>query len=31
MLHRTLLAHSQAAELLLAQELAEIGRFAAKR
>lgn len=31
MLHRTLLANSQAAELLLAQELAEIGRFAAKR
>jgi len=30
-LHRTLLANSQAAELLLAQELAEIGRFAAKR
>lgn len=30
-LHRTLLANSQAAELLLAQELAEIARFAAKR
>lgn len=30
-LHRTLLANSQSAELLLAQELAEIGRFAAKR
>ena len=30
-LHRSLLANSQAAELLLAQELAEIGRFAAKR
>jgi len=30
-LHRNLLANSQAAELLLAQELAEIGRFAAKR
>jgi DNA polymerase III subunit delta len=30
-LHRTLIANSQAAELLLAQELAEIGRFAAKR
>jgi len=30
-LHRTLLASSQAAELLLAQELAEIARFAAKR
>ncbi|MFN3863842.1 MAG: DNA polymerase III subunit delta [Erythrobacter sp.] len=29
-LHRTLLANSQAAELLLAQELAEIARFAAK-
>ena len=30
-LHRTLLANSQTAELLLAQELAEIARFAAKR
>jgi len=30
-LHRSLLANSQAAELLLAQELAEIGRYAAKR
>ncbi|MDZ4137722.1 MAG: DNA polymerase III subunit delta [Erythrobacter sp.] len=30
-LHRTLLANSQAAELLLAQELTEIARFAAKR
>lgn len=30
-LHRTLLANSQAAEMLLAQELAEIARFAAKR
>lgn len=30
-LHRTLLANSQAGELLLAQELAEIARFAAKR
>jgi DNA polymerase-3 subunit delta len=30
-LHRSLLANSQAAELLLAQELAEIARFAAKR
>ena len=30
-LHRTLLANSQAAELLLVQELAEIARFAAKR
>ena len=30
-LHRTLLANSQSAELLLAQELAEITRFAAKR
>ncbi|TAD83382.1 MAG: DNA polymerase III subunit delta, partial [Sphingomonadales bacterium] len=30
-LHRSLLANSQAAELLLAHELAEIGRFAAKR
>ncbi|WP_026091919.1 DNA polymerase III subunit delta [Porphyrobacter sp. AAP82] len=30
-LHRSLIANSQAAELLLAQELAEIGRFAAKR
>lgn len=30
-LHRTLLANSQAAELLLAQELAEMARFAAKR
>lgn len=30
-LHRTLLANSQAAELLLAQELAEIARYAAKR
>ncbi len=30
-LHRNLLANSQAAELLLAQELAEIGRYAAKR
>lgn len=30
-LHRTLIANSQAAELLLASELAEIGRFAAKR
>ena len=30
-LHRSLLANSQSAELLLAQELAEIGRFAAKR
>lgn len=30
-LHRTLLANSQSAELLLAQELAEIGRYAAKR
>jgi DNA polymerase-3 subunit delta len=31
MLHRTLLANSQTAELLLAQELAEIARYAAKR
>ncbi len=30
-LHRNLIANSQAAELLLARELAEIGRFAAKR
>lgn len=30
-LHRTLLANSQAAELLLAQELTEIARYAAKR
>ncbi len=30
-LHRSLLANSQAGELLLAQELAEIARFAAKR
>jgi len=30
-LHRTLLANSQAAEMLLAQELTEIARFAAKR
>lgn len=30
-LHRTLLANSQIAELILAQELAEIARFAAKR
>jgi DNA polymerase III subunit delta len=30
-LHRTLLANSQTAELLLAQELTEIARFAAKR
>jgi DNA polymerase-3 subunit delta len=30
-LHRALLANSQAAELLLAQELEEITRFAAKR
>lgn len=30
-LHRTLLANSQAAELLLAQELGQIARFAAKR
>jgi DNA polymerase-3 subunit delta len=30
-LHRNLIANSQAAELLLAQELAEIARFAAKR
>ena len=30
-LHRNLIANSQAAELLLAQELAEIGRYAAKR
>lgn len=30
-LHRNMIANSQAAELLLAQELAEIGRFAAKR
>jgi DNA polymerase-3 subunit delta len=30
-LHRTLLANSQAAELLLAQDLTEIARFAAKR
>jgi len=30
-LHRTLLANSQAAELLLTQELAEIARYAAKR
>ncbi len=30
-LHRTLLANSQAAELLLAQDLAQIARFAAKR
>lgn len=30
-LHRTLLANSQSAELLLAQELAEISRFAARR
>ena len=29
--HRALLANSQAAELLLAQELEEIARFAAKR
>jgi DNA polymerase-3 subunit delta len=31
MLHRTLLANSQAAELLLAQELTGIARFAARR
>jgi DNA polymerase-3 subunit delta len=31
LLHRNLIANSQAAELLLAQELAEIGRYAAKR
>jgi len=30
-LHRNLLANSQTAELLLAQELSEIGRYAAKR
>jgi len=30
-LHRNLLANSQAAEMLLAQELAEIARFAARR
>jgi DNA polymerase-3 subunit delta len=30
-LHRSLLANSQAAELLLAKELADIGRYAAKR
>ena len=30
-LHQSLLANSQAAELLLAQDLAEIARFAAKR
>jgi DNA polymerase-3 subunit delta len=30
-LHRTLLANSRAAEVLLAQELAEIARFAARR
>jgi DNA polymerase-3 subunit delta len=30
-LHRTLLANSQSAEILLAQELAEIARFAARR
>jgi DNA polymerase-3 subunit delta len=30
-LHRTLLANSQTAELMLAQELTEIARFAAKR
>jgi DNA polymerase III subunit delta len=30
-LHRTLIANSQSAELLLAQELTEIARFAAKR
>ncbi len=30
-LHRTLLANSQAAELLLAQELAEIARYASRR
>jgi DNA polymerase-3 subunit delta len=30
-LHRSLLANSQAAELLLVQDLAEIARFAAKR
>ncbi len=30
-LHRNLIANSQAAELLLAQELAEIGRYAARR
>lgn len=30
-LHRTLIANSQAAELLLAQELTEIARYAAKR
>ena len=30
-LHRNLIFNSQAAELLLAQELAEIGRFAARR
>ena len=30
-LHRTLIGNSQAAELLLAQELTEIARFAAKR
>jgi len=30
-LHRTLLANSQAAELLLAQDLAQIARFAARR
>jgi DNA polymerase III subunit delta len=31
LLHRTLLANSQTAELLLAQELSEIARFAARR
>ncbi|MFL0355016.1 DNA polymerase III subunit delta [Erythrobacter sp. GH1-10] len=31
MVHRNLLSNSQAAELLLAQDLAEIARFAAKR
>ncbi|NJO35790.1 MAG: DNA polymerase III subunit delta, partial [Rhodospirillales bacterium] len=30
-LHRTLIANSQTAELLLAQELTEIARYAAKR
>lgn len=30
-LHRNLLANSQVAELLLAQELSEVGRYAAKR
>ncbi len=30
-LHRSLLANSQAAELMLAQELSEIGRYAARR